>query len=389
MPRPSEIRRAASWLVLSLAAALSLPLAAGATEVNRIVLRVNDRIVTLHDYEQRLAERRDQIARSGAAAEDRQRLFSEAPKDVLRDFLDENLLLSRAAQLDITPSAEVLQSAEAQARKNWGIEDDAQFRAALRETGMTAEDFRARVRETLMYQEVLDRDVMSQIKVGDEDLQRYYREHPDEFRVPAQIHLREVVVLESSGKPESELERLAQDLRAQLQSGQTLDAVAAAGKEAATTSAAIDLGWVEPKDIDPALAAAVEGLAAGAFAGPVKARGGWHLVQMVERRDAHLRPYEEVRDALRARERSQRYQDRLADYMAGLEDKAFIASSVPPEAQGFRRQRAKVPGSDPLEALRPDSAPVPAAEPPAVPPASTPAPSPAEPAPPPPPPAHS
>jgi hypothetical protein len=62
----------------------------------------------------------------------------------------------------------------------------------------------------------------------------------------------------------------------------------------------------------------------------------------VEREEAHERPYEEVRDALRNKERSRRYQDRLADYMSELEGKAFIAGTVPPEAQGFRRQRAQV-----------------------------------------------
>ncbi len=370
---------------------MSLRPAARADEVNRVVLRVNDRIVTLYNYEERLTERREQVARSGAPAEELQKLLTEAPKEVLRDFLDESLLLSRAAQLEVSPSADVLQNAEAQARKNWGIEDDAQFRAALRQTGMTAEDFRARVRETLMYQEVLDRDVMSQIKVGDEELQRYYREHSDEFLVPARIHLQEVVVLESSGKLPSELEQLARDLRAELASGKTLEDLAAAGKDAGTTSAAIDLGWVEPKEIDPALARAVEGLAAGGFAEPVKARGGWHLVQLAERQDAHVRPYEEVRDGLRSKERSRRYQDRLADYMAELEEKAFISSTVPPEAQGFRRQRAQIPGSDPLEALRGESAktaPQPA-ETLAVPADSTPATPPAPPTPPPPPPPHS
>jgi peptidyl-prolyl cis-trans isomerase SurA len=385
--RPRIELPGALLVALGLTAALSFGRPAAATEVNRVVLRVNDRIVTLYDYLERLADRREQIARSEASAEDRQRLLAEAPKEVLRDFLDENLLLSRADQLDVNPSAETLASAEAQARKNWGIDDDAQFRNALRQTGMTVEDFHTRVRETLMYQEVLDRDVMSQVKVSDDELQRYYREHPDEFKVGMQLHLREVVVLEQSGKSAEELEQVARALHAQLAAGKTLEDIAASGKDTGSTSAAIDLGWLEPKDIDPAITAAVEGLAHHEYTQPVKGRGGWHLVQLIERQDAHLRPFEEVRDALRNRERSQRYQDRLADYMTGLEEKAFISSNVPPEAQGFRREHAQVPGADPLEALRPEPA-KPAAPAPA-PAAPTPAPPATPSTPPPPPPPHS
>jgi peptidyl-prolyl cis-trans isomerase SurA len=387
MSRRIELRRLA---LAALCAAVALPIArpAPGAEVNRVVLRVNDRIVTLFDYQERLTDRREQIARSEAAPEERQRLIAEAPKEVLRDYLDENLLLSRADQLDVSPSAEMLASAEAQARKNWGIEDDTQFRAALRQTGMTAEEFRNRVRETLMYQEVLDRDVMSQVKVSDEELQRYYREHPDEFQVGMLLHLREVVLLESSGKSPEELEQTARELRAQLAGGKTLEDISAGGKDAGLTSAVIDLGWVEPKDVDAALAAAVEGLAHHEYAQPVKGRGGWHLVQLIERQDAHLRPYEEVREALRNRQRSRGYQERLADYMAGLEEKAYISSNVPAEAQGFRRQRAQVPGGDPLDVLRKEAA-APAAAPTAPAPPDSPAPPPVPPpsaTPPPPPP---
>jgi peptidyl-prolyl cis-trans isomerase SurA len=357
MLRRPDFRRCAA----ALCALVAFALPAAASEVNRIVLRVNDRIVTLHDYEERLGDRRDQISRSNASPADRQQQLAEAPQSVLRDFLDENLLLSRADQLDIQPTAEMMQGAEAQTRKNWGMEDDAQFRTALRETGMTLDEFHTRVRETLMYQEVLERDVMSQIKIGDEELQRYYREHAEEFRVPVQIHLKEIVVLESSGKSAAELEQLARDLAAQLQAGKTLEDLAAGGQPAGTTSAVIDLGTVEAKDVDPALAAAVSSLAAGGYSEPVRARGGWHLVQLVERQDEHTQPYEEVRDRLRARERSRRYQDHLADYMSELESKAYIAGNVPPEAQGFRRERAQVPGADPLDVLRSESAQAPAA----------------------------
>jgi peptidyl-prolyl cis-trans isomerase SurA len=208
----------------------------------------------LHDYEGRLADRHEQIARSNATPEERQQQLAEAPKEVSRDFLDENLLLSRADQLEISPSAEMMAGAEAQARKNWASRTTRSSATALRQTGMTAEDFRTRVRETLMYQEVLDRDVMSQIKVSDgrsahatASISRTSGPHAD-----SSARSRGARCERQAG---AELEQLARDLRAQLQSGKTLEDIAASGKEAGTTSSAIDLGSVEPKDIDQALAA--------------------------------------------------------------------------------------------------------------------------------------
>jgi peptidyl-prolyl cis-trans isomerase SurA len=346
---------------------------AAATELNRVVLRVNDRIATLDDYLSRLADRRSTITRAMEDPEERRRALAESPEETLREMLDELLLLSRGDQLAVEISDVRLEEAVAQARENAGVSTDEEFRAALAQSGMSEEELRARLRDNLLFQEVLGREVHSKIEINEEELQRYYREHPQEFEIPAQLELRAVVVLDSAGKPPEEMAALATSIREQVLAGKTLDEVAAVHAPQGLTGQPIDLGWVSPRDLDPALATALAQVEDTGVTQPVRGRGGLHLLQVVARKSARLRPYGEVQDALERMERSRRFRDELARYLRELERQAYIEADPPPEAAGFRAAAPSDVGDELQLEQPPAEAPEvpvepPAPEPPAAPP---------------------
>jgi peptidyl-prolyl cis-trans isomerase SurA len=353
-PAKSGRRARAAGLALLLAVA-----PAAAAELNRVVLRVNDRIATLDDYLSRLADRRSTITRAVEDPEERRRALVESPEETLREMLDELLLLSRGDQLAVEISDARLEEAVARARENAGVATEEEFRAALAQSGMSEEDLRARLRDNMLFQEVLGREVHSKIEINEEELQRYYREHPQEFEIPAQLELRAVVVLDSAGKPPEEMAALAASIREQILAGKTLEEVAAVHAPQGLTGQPIDLGWVSPRDLDPALAAALAQVEETGVTQPVRGRGGLHLLQVVARKAAHLRPYGEVQDALERMERNRRFRDELARYLRELERQAYIEADPPPEAAGFRAAAPSDVG-DELELEQPPAEPSPA-----------------------------
>lgn len=315
-----------------------------ADDLDRIVLRINDRIVTLQDFRDRLADRRRAILRSDRPKDEREQLLAESPGEVMREMMDEILLLSRGDQLAIEIPNDRLDLAVDQAKKNMGITSDADLDQALSQWNMTRDEMRARLRDQLLFQEVLGREVRSKIKVSEEELQKYYREHPQEFEEPEQLHLREIVVLDRPEQPADAVGIKAGELSAKLAAHAKLEDVAAQGAKDGTTSAMIDLGWVKKGDLDPGLEAAAKDVAAGGFSQPVRGRGGLHILEVVERKPAKMRAYSEVQDQLQAEERQRRFQGQLDIYMADLEHRAYIVAEPPPEASNFRATRRAVPG---------------------------------------------
>jgi parvulin-like peptidyl-prolyl isomerase len=338
-------RRLASLFLLAIL--VLVPMTLRAEVLNRIVLRVNDRIATLYDYQQRKEEMVRDILRREQDQEERQRLLGQAGEMVFADLFRELLMDSRADQLGIEISDTQVDQSIAQLKQNFNIKNDQDFAAALAQSGMTEPQLRIQVRNNLRMQEVRGREVQSRVKVDEEDLRRYYRKNLEQFRQPEQLQLREVVVLEEGGAAADERRKAAADVRAKVQGGASLaDAVADYAKKG-TTSNVIELGWVSPGDLDKNLESAVWKLPVGSLSEPVEARGGLHLVQVIDRRESRIPPFTEVSAMIQSREQERVFRDEITKYMAELEKKSLIVANPPQEAAGYRsRLNAPEEGGD-------------------------------------------
>lgn len=341
-PRPRLSPASAGFAALL---AFAIPAAAqpggeAARDLNGVILRVNDRVVTLYDYRERLIERQRAVERAQLAADEKRQRLAAAPADVLRELLDENLLLSRGDQLAVEVEEERLDRALQNARRNFGIENEEQFASAMAQSGMTRDEFRLRVRDQLVYQEVLGREVHSKIEIKEEELMRDYRARPADFTTAAETELREFVVLaEGPNALPAAAERaaLAAELETRVRAGEAMAEVVAASAAAGRTSGAIDLGWLRAGDLDPALERAIGDLAPGQVTAPVEGRGGLHVIQVIDRRLPQLRPFSAVKEEMEDAERIRRFQGELERYMNRLEEQAYIVADPPAEAANFRR----------------------------------------------------
>lgn len=328
----------AALLLLAAVSALAVLPApdAGAEVVNRIVLRVNDRIATLRDYELRRDEMLREISRAELPAAEREEFLEQMGVRIFRDIYEELLLLSRADQLRLDVADAELNAYLDQMRERMGIETPQEFAAAIAQSGMRPEEFRERMRHRRRMQRLVGTEVHGRIEIEDEDLRRIYRREPERFRTPERIRVRDVVVLEESGLTERERHDLAQSIRDAVAAGASLEEVAAEHSEQGTTSGVIEIGWVEKGDLERDLEQAVWGLAPGYLSGPVEGRGGTHVLEVVEREEATLRPFEEVADRIHAEEQSRLFEETYAEYLEELEESAYVDVDPPPEAEGFR-----------------------------------------------------
>jgi foldase protein PrsA len=313
--------------------------------INRIVLRVNDRIATFYDYQQRKADLVRDIVRREQDQDERQRQLGQAGEVVFADLFRELLLDSRADQLAIEINDAQVDQSVAQLKQNFNIKTDQDFAAALAQSGLTEPQLRAQIKGNLRMQEVRGREVQSRVKVDEEDLRRYYRKNLEQFRQPEQVQLREVVVLEEGGSSADQRKAVAGEVRGKVKGGASLaDAVSDLAKKN-TTSNVIELGWVSPGDLDKNLESAAWKLPVGSLSEPVEARGGLHLVQVIDRRESRIPPFNEVSSVIQTREQERVYREEVTKYMAELEKKSLVVANPPQEAAGFRSRLGAAPES--------------------------------------------
>lgn len=343
--------RAAGALVALLAMA-ALPVAGQSSpgSENRVVLRVNDRIATLYDYQRAVDGQIDQVRRTpGLTERQRQELVADAGRIVMKFLFEELLIQSRADQLAVVVDESQVEDQIGATKERIGIQNDEQFRQALAQQGMREEDFREQIRKQLRGNVVRGREVAPRVVLEDEDLRRFYRENEERFRVPERARFEEVVVLEAT-VPADRMAPLAALARTRLMSGSTAAEVAEGLGEGVTD---VDVGWVTPGDLAPALDAAAWDLEVDGVAEAIAARGGLHVLKMLERTPATIQPFEEVREAIQMEERNRLFTEEYDLYLIELAEAAYIVERLPEGAEGYRPVEAPSLDDDALGLLAP------------------------------------
>ena len=84
-----------------------------------------------------------------------------------------------------------------------------------------------------------------------------------------------------------------------------------------------NLGWMGPGDLVPEFEQAMNRLQIGEVSNPVKSEFGWHLIQVLERREAQL-TVEKQREFARAAIRERKFEQAYQDWLRELRDTATV-----------------------------------------------------------------
>ena len=334
--RPELKLPTALLVILACCLGLSSP-GLAADDINRIVLRVNNQVATLHDYEERKAVEVTRIlSNPNLDPNQRQEMLDKIGRDVMQNLFSELLLLSFADQQAIRVQESEVQEALQQVMERQGMRNISDLQQALDTYGMSLEQLRDNLRRDLLWNQVIGREVHGNIDIGDEELRAYYRNNQQQFQVSEKRWLKEIIVLESATLSGDELTRKAGEIRQELANGGEFETLAETYKEQEITTGIIDLGWLTEDELEKNLAEAAWQLQNGEYSAPTPGRGGLHIFYLVEAEEASIRPFEEVEEQIYARERSIRFEKELRSFMARIEQNAYVRENLPPEAVGYK-----------------------------------------------------
>src|SRR6202020_2376628 len=159
------------------------------TVVEDVVVHVNDLIISRSDVEraeQALAQENAQAGATPAEAAERQ-------KNLLRDMIDKQLLLSRGKELGINADAEVIRRLD-EIRKQNHLDTMEDLEKAARQSGVSFEDFKASIRDSIITQQVVRDEVGRRISMSPAEVQQYFKAHESEFAQPESETLNEILI---------------------------------------------------------------------------------------------------------------------------------------------------------------------------------------------------
>jgi peptidyl-prolyl cis-trans isomerase SurA len=149
------------------------------------------------------------------------------------------------------------------------------------------------------------------------------RRSKDAAIVITQTHARHILIKTSELVPESEAKSRLSEVKQKIDNGADFAEQAKLYSEDGSAAQGGDLGWLSPGDTVPEFEGPMDALKIGQISGLVQSGFGWHLIQVIERRDADVSSEQKKMQARNAI-RSFRSDEAFQDWLRQLRDRATI-----------------------------------------------------------------
>lgn len=138
-----------------------------------------------------------------------------------------------------------------------------------------------------------------------------------------QTHARHILIKTSELVSENDARDRLQEIKRGIDAGADFAEQARLHSEDGSAAQGGELGWISPGETVPEFETAMNALKEKQISGLVKSGFGWHLIQVLERRNADVseqQKRQQARNAIRAYKSDEAYQD----WLRQLRDRAFI-----------------------------------------------------------------
>jgi parvulin-like peptidyl-prolyl isomerase len=312
-----------------MAAALPMAVAADVKVVEEIAAKVNNDIITRGELEHRRLEIEQELRRQGLTGAKLADAVKQAERDALREQIDQLLLVQRGKDLDIKVDADVTRRlAEIQVQNN--IRDPDQFQEWIRQqTGMPFEDFKQQLTNQILTQKVVGQEIGSRISVSDQEMQKYYEDHKQEFVREDQVFLSQILI-STEGKTAEQIaaaEKKAKDLSARGKKGEKFSDLARDNSDDTETAKAGGyIGGYKKGLLQKQIEDTVFKEKKGFVTDPIKVeKPACFLVLKVEDRfEAGQATFEEVKNEIEDRLREPKMEPKVREYLTRLREEAFL-----------------------------------------------------------------
>jgi len=305
---------------------------ASSTIVEEIVARINNQIVTRSEL---------QRAREQAIQEIRQQnppnlneKISDVEKNILRDLIDQHLLVQKGEDLGITGETEMIKQLD-EMRKKAGLETMEDLEREAQKQGISFEDFKQQMKESIVTQMVISREVGGHIRITGEEVRQFYEEKKNELAQPERVRLGEILIStqkkDADGKVtemnEQEIaaaEAKAKQLVEELRKGAKFEDVAKKNSDGPTAEHGGDLQYFQRGMLAKELEDRTFAMKAGEVTDVIRTKQGFIILKVTEHTPAGVPALKDIEPRIQEALYMKKIQPALRAYLTKLREEAYV-----------------------------------------------------------------
>lgn len=290
--------------------------------IEDVIVRVNDQIITRSE----LARSQKQLVQEARENNIPPADLTQRQRDLLRDLIDQQLLLSKGKELGITGDAETVRRLDEIRKQNHMDSMEALEKSAAQQ-GVSFEDFKANIRNSVITQQVVRDEVGRSFRPTHAIEQAYYDAHKQDFEQPESLRLSEILVPTPENAADAvvnQAQAKAADISSQLKAGASFADLAKKFSSDASASRGGELGDFKRGQLGKVLEDATFPLPVGGTTEPIRTRQGFVLLRVDSHTPAGVAPLASVEPQVQEAMYLNALQPALRAYLSKARETAYV-----------------------------------------------------------------
>ena len=320
----------------------------------KIIARVNNQIITRSEFERSKDQLKDEVKQQDP--KDPDKAYADREKDILRDLIDQQLLLDKAKDLGITGDTELIKKLD-QMRKDMKLDSLEALEKEATKQGVSWEDFKQNMRNQIITQKVIGEEVGSQLSVPKEESRSSTTTTRARWNSRNTFGLSEILVAPKAGAPSitlrapdpsaagsaaaqppvdeaakqaadaaalSAAEAKANDLLKQIHDGANFEDVAKKYSDGPSAADGGALGMFKRGQLAKELEDKTFAMKAGEVTDVIRTKQGYVILKVVDHQQAGIPPMKDVLPKIQNALYYEKLQPALRAYLTKLREDAYI-----------------------------------------------------------------
>jgi parvulin-like peptidyl-prolyl isomerase len=290
--------------------------------VNKVVAIVNDEVITQQDVEQLEAILYAQYVQEYKGGELLQKM-EELKKDLLKQMIDDKLILSRAKELNIKATEDEINEKLEYIKS--GFPSEQAFNETLETQGITVANLKDRYRDQIMMKKIVEFEIRSRVSVLPSEIVKYYEEHKEDFKLDERYKFRHILI-KGSDDVSFELAKVEiEGIYNKLKEGYDFAELAKEYSQGPNKEQGGDMGYIRRGEMLPELDQVMFSLKPGEISMPVKSKLGYHIFKLEDITHSGYLSLENVKQDIEKLLYQTKLKEKLDEWLLELRSKAYIS----------------------------------------------------------------
>jgi len=291
------------------------------------IAAVNGEAITQKELDMELSMVRQQF--DGMDQLDDEQL-AKIKEDLLESLVSRKVFYQESQKKGIEVDEATIDERLANMKKQFPKEDD--FKNMLEKMNLTEDALKSQLRKGMAIQKLIDREVVSNLKISDKDTKDYYDGHMDLFKQPGKIQASHILVKVEPGADESvkvEALKKIKKIQKEVKAGGDFAELAKKYSDCPSGAKGGDLGYFGRGQMVKPFEEAAFSLNPGEISDITETDFGYHLIKAGDKKPEVITDYKDIKEKLAQYLKQMKTEEEVKKYIESLEKKAKIERFLP------------------------------------------------------------